>query len=343
MASVRLTVRVLVVPILLASLVLMGSGVMASGAASASPSSCYPPGAASCTGKLTASPSTVVPGGTLTIGGKGFNAGAKVSINVCNVEKVTTTASHVGIISVGVTMPVKTPLGSCKLTATGLGTNGQILTLTATVTVKRATKTVLKLSCTGPRLTALCPTGKVTYGNEQVEQMLVTVSPEFAGSTPTGTVTVKASATTLCTIKLSSGKGSCRLTAKELRPGTYHLVATYGGNLKFAGSFSNEVRLVVTPGSTTGKLTASPSTVSPGGTVTISGKGFNAGATVSINVCNVKTVTTIASDVGITGLINVPVTMPDKTPLGSCKLTATGLGTNSILTLTGTVTVKSAT
>jgi len=41
---------------------------------------------------------------------------------------------------------------------------------------------------------------------------LVTVSPEFAGSTPTGTVTVKASATTLCTIKLSSGRGACGLT-----------------------------------------------------------------------------------------------------------------------------------
>ena len=60
MASVRLTVRVFAVSILLASLVLMGSGVMASGAASASPSSCYPPGSTSCTGKLTAIPSTVV-------------------------------------------------------------------------------------------------------------------------------------------------------------------------------------------------------------------------------------------------------------------------------------------
>jgi len=138
MASVRLAVRVFAVSILLASLVLMGSGVMASGAASASPSSCYPPGSTSCPGKLTAIPSRVLRGGTVTVSGEGFNAGAKVSINVCNVGTVTVTASHVGIISVGVTMPVKTPLGSCKLTATGLGTNS-ILTLTGTVTVKSAT------------------------------------------------------------------------------------------------------------------------------------------------------------------------------------------------------------
>ena len=170
MASVRLAVRVLVVPILLASLVLMGSGVMASGAASASPSSCYPPGSTSCPGKLTAIPSTVLRGGRVTVSGKGFNAGAKVTINVCNVGTVTAIASDVGItgqITVLVTMPVKAPLGSCKLTATGFGANGQTLTLTVTVTViQLGSKTALKLS-----------KSKVSYGDEQVELLSVTVSP----------------------------------------------------------------------------------------------------------------------------------------------------------------------
>jgi hypothetical protein len=151
MASMRLTVRVSVVSILLASLVLMGSGVMASGAASASPSSCYPPGSKSCTGTLKVMPSTVVRGEKFTISGSGFNAGAKVRINVCNIRKFTTVASKkstrvasnvglLGQIDVSITMPHNAPLGACKVTATGLGTNKQTLTLTTTVTVKLAFK-----------------------------------------------------------------------------------------------------------------------------------------------------------------------------------------------------------
>ena len=236
MASMRLTVRVSVVSILLASLVLMGSGVMVSGAASASPSSCYPPGSTSCTGTLTAIPSTVVRGGTVTIIGKGFNGGANVSINVCNIKNVYTTASNVGIggqIDVLITMPDNAPLGACKVTATGLGTNTQTLTLTTTVTVKSASET--------------------------------------------------------------------------------------------------------------GTLKVMPSTVVRGETFTISGKGFTAGADVTINVCNVKKFTTVASNAGIGGQIDVLITMPHNAPLGACKVTATGPGTNKeTLTLTGTVTVKSA-
>ena len=87
MAAVQRGVRVFAVSILLASLVLMGSGVMVSGTASASPATCYPPGSKSCTGALKATPSTVVRGGTVTVTGKGFSAGANVSINVCNVRR----------------------------------------------------------------------------------------------------------------------------------------------------------------------------------------------------------------------------------------------------------------
>jgi len=251
MASVRLAVRVLVVPILLASLVLMGSGVMAIGAASASPSSCYPPGSTSCPGKLTAVPSTVLRGGTVTVSGTGFNAGAKVSINVCKVGTVTTIASDVGItgqITVLVTMPVKAPLGSCKLTATGFGANGQTLTLTVTVTViQLGSKTALKLS-----------KSKVSYGDEQVELLSVTVSPLSSRATLTGQVTVGEfklpvhrihgklpRPSTLCVITLKKGKGSCRMSAKNLGTGTYDLVATYGGNPVFSPSTSSMETLTV--------------------------------------------------------------------------------------------------
>ena len=226
----RRSVRVFAVSVLLASLVLMGSGVMASGVASASPLTCYPPGSTRCAGTLTVVPSTVVRGGTVTVTGKGFSAGANVSINVCNIKKVTTAAFNVGLlghINVSFKMPDSAPLGACKFTATGLGTNNQTLTLTTTVIVKSATKTVLKLSA-----------AKVTYGDKQVELMSVTVSPEFTAPAPTGKVTISDGKTTLCVLALLSGKGSCGLTAKKLKAGTYHIVATYGGSLEFVGSFA---------------------------------------------------------------------------------------------------------
>jgi hypothetical protein len=87
---------------------------------------------------------------------------------------------------------------------------------------------------------------KVTYGDEQVEHLSVTVSPQHPGTTPTGTVTIKASATTLCVIKLASGAGSCKpLSARELNAGAYSLVATYSGSTNFKGSTSAKETLTV--------------------------------------------------------------------------------------------------
>ena len=51
--------------------------------------------------------------------------------------------------------------------------------------------------------------------------------------------------TTLCVFALSSGKGSCGLTPKKLQAGTYNIVATFGGSLKFAGSYAKKVLIVV--------------------------------------------------------------------------------------------------
>ena len=99
---------------------------------------------------------------------------------------------------------------------------------------KAATKTVLTLSTT-----------TVTYGQEQTERLSVVVSPQYAGTMPTGMVTVRTSATTLCRIALSSGKGSCRLSEKKLNPDTYGLVATYGGSTNFKGSTSAKENLTV--------------------------------------------------------------------------------------------------
>jgi hypothetical protein len=77
-----------------------------------------------------------------------------------------------------------------------------------------------------------------TYGEEQLERLSVTVSPEYAGPQPTGVVTIAAGTTRLCVMTLSGATGSCSLTADQLAVGSTQLVASYGGSIDFGGSTS---------------------------------------------------------------------------------------------------------
>jgi Bacterial Ig-like domain (group 3) len=78
---------------------------------------------------------------------------------------------------------------------------------------------------------------RITYGREHGERLAVSAAPQYGG-TPAGTVRVTSGRTTICTIRLASGKGSCLLSARQLRKGTYHLTATCGGSADFGGSTS---------------------------------------------------------------------------------------------------------
>jgi Bacterial Ig-like domain (group 3)/ParB/Sulfiredoxin domain len=102
-----------------------------------------------------------------------------------------------------------------------------------TFTVARAaSKTALTLSA-----------HRVTYRHEQAERLTVKVTPQYAG-TPAGKVTVKTGSSTICVITLASGKGTCTL-AKQLRPGTYHPIASFAGSPNFKPSTSTRVTLTV--------------------------------------------------------------------------------------------------
>ncbi len=106
---------------------------------------------------------------------------------------------------------------------------------------------------------------KVTYGDEQIEHLSVKVSPESPGTTPTGNVTIRHSTTTLCTITLSLGKGSCTLSPRKLEAGTYFLVARYGGSINLRASTSvEEVPLEVAKATSTTSLKLSVSKVTYG-------------------------------------------------------------------------------
>jgi hypothetical protein len=84
-----------------------------------------------------------------------------------------------------------------------------------------------------PTTTMLMPSrSQVTFGQEQAEQLNVSVFPVLAGIA-TGTVTITASSTagstTVCAITLDQGDDSCTLTGSQLPIGSYQLTAHYGG------------------------------------------------------------------------------------------------------------------
>jgi hypothetical protein len=175
-------------------------------------------------------PGTGTFGGTATLSATGGGSGKPVVFSVAR-------SSGAGVCKVSGTTARFTGVGTCVVDANQAG-NGEYdpaPQVQRAFAVRKATsKVALKLS-----------TRKVTYGDEQGEHLSVTVSPQYSGSSPTGNVTINESTTTLCTITLSSGKGSCTLKASKLRAGTYGLVAKYGGSETFRGSTSAKETLTV--------------------------------------------------------------------------------------------------
>src|ERR1700722_11832014 len=70
-------------------------------------------------------------------------------------------------------------------------------------------------------------TATVAHSHEQSEKFSVTTK-SANGIPSTGPVAIRAGSTTVCTITLSDGAGSCRPTASRLKPGTYAVVAVLG-------------------------------------------------------------------------------------------------------------------
>jgi Big-like domain-containing protein len=67
-----------------------------------------------------------------------------------------------------------------------------------------------------------------------------------SGGVPTGTVTVKAGSSVLCTASVDgSGHGSCTLSSNQLSPGTYSITATYGGASGYKSSTTSTKPLTV--------------------------------------------------------------------------------------------------
>jgi len=84
-------------------------------------------------------------------------------------------------------------------------------------------------------------------GAEEIEDFSVRVTPDVVGATnvPTGTVTIKAGSTVLCTITLVNGHGSCSPPANALPAGHYVVVAYYGGDGTYSPAQSHPRQLEV--------------------------------------------------------------------------------------------------
>ena len=147
------------------------------------------------------------------------------------------TSSHLVVVSATgtVTAPPTLLPGTYRVTGSDRDSSGDTGAWTFTLVVRKATTaTLLELS-----------RAKLTYGAERAEHISVAVSSAYRGAASkataalkTGTVAVEQARRTLCTIKLASGKGTCTLTANDLGPGTYDLVAAFPGNAYLAPSRS---------------------------------------------------------------------------------------------------------
>jgi hypothetical protein len=101
-----------------------------------------------------------------------------------------------------------------------------------------------------PTTTALTlSTVRVAFGHEQTERLTVTVTSTdaVAGDTPTGQVTITAGSVVVTTVALTGGSGTAMLTATQLPPGFYRLIASYGGDLANNASAAGVQTLAVIP------------------------------------------------------------------------------------------------
>ena len=165
------------------------------------------------------------------------------------------------------TITLSAGAGSCRLDATRLDARDYHI-----VAAYRGDD-VFVSSVTGGRLTVLkapsttafkLSATALTYGDEQVENLTVTVSSQYPGSMPTGIVTVRGQSLTLCTITLSAGSGSCSLSATQLAMGSHQVFATYHGDEALVRSVAGESLTVVRPSPSTTAFQLSATTLTYG-------------------------------------------------------------------------------
>jgi hypothetical protein len=173
------------------------------------------------------------------------------------------------------------------------------------------------------------------YGDEQDDQLTVTVSGD--GGTPTGTVAVSAGATTVCTITLAAdGTGSCALTPDEFPVGPVTLSASYSGDPSFDPSDSPTASLQVVGPPPPPPPAAAPTTTTLGLSATALRYGDEQAEKVSVTVgspagtptgqVTVKAGGTTIRVISLTSGKGAYTLAPGTLAVGTVKLTASYAG-----------------
>ena len=120
-------------------------------------------------------------------------------------------------------------------------------TATSAFVANEATASATRLTASRPQL---------TYGDENAEKIVVTVSSPEVG-TPTGTVAVTAGPDRLCTITLTGATGTCTLQSSRLPGGRHDLTASYSGDSSYLESQSPATTITVARARSATSLTLS--------------------------------------------------------------------------------------
>lgn len=117
--------------------VLALTAVLLFATAGAAQAQTYPPAG----NGITANDTTVAAGDPITLTAQTFQAGASVTFTLFSVPEVlgTATANSSGVATLTTTIPAGTTSGSHTIKATGIGANGQALTVALSITVGAGT------------------------------------------------------------------------------------------------------------------------------------------------------------------------------------------------------------
>lgn len=180
------------------------------------------------------------------------------------------------------------------------GDTGSIRAWTVTITTLSQAATTTSLSST------LNPS---TFGQT------VTFNSTVTGAAPTGTVTFKDGAATLCAVPLAAAAASC--TTSALTTGSHSITAEYAGDANNLASTSVVTTQVVNASPTTTTLSVNPANPQPGQSVTLTATvtGIAPGGTVTFYdganiVCNAVAVTTVGNVATATCAAGIPSAGP---------------------------------
>ena len=236
--------------------------------------------------------------------------------------------------------------GTCTPAAAALAAAGAAYTVVATYVpgadpnfsapaTQNVALTVAKASTT---TTVTLAPSTATYGSETGVTLTGTVGPQFSG-TPTGTITFKAGAVTLCSpaaTPLAGGIATCTLSSQTLLAvGSYTVTATYSSDTNFAAS-STFGFLAIAPATTTTTVTMGPSSIAlgqettPTFTPTLTATPTTAGTptgTVTLSATNTATAVT-------TTLCTVPAALANGSH--ACSMATAALLTTGTYAITAT-------